>query len=298
MPILFCSIECFIFKSMRDMEHLRFDEAIPESELKEADRIAFGFHINAFDYPHPHEHLDYWEFTVMTDGEVENRINGKSVLCPKNTLFYATTEDIHSLHKRGTQKPRYINISVRASRLYPLLESIAPGLKDRFIKGDHFHKVSDQFVLDIESIVHCANALSSTRLETNDIAEAAALLAIQRIYLDMIQMPENKSSFSRAVNELSLEPSFLLYSVADLCERLNYSRVQLNRLFKKDFGCTPHEYLVKTKLRYASSLLINSSISISEIASKVGFSNLSQFNANFKREFGTTPGSYRKNPHR
>ena len=298
MPVLFCSIECLIVLGMKEIEHLKFSEAIPDSEQSEAERISFGFHINAFDYPSVHEHLDYWEFTIMTNGCVENRINGKSVLCPKNTLFYATTKDIHSLHKAGDENPRYINISARTSKLYPMLDAVSPVFKDALLQGNHFHKVSDQFVMDIESIIHCANARFSARVETNDIAEAAVLLAIQRLYLDMIQMPENKSSFMRAVNELALDPSFLLFSVADLCEKLNYSRVQLNRLFKRDFDCTPHEYLIKTKLRYASSLLVNSEISISEIASKVGFSNLSQFNSNFKREFGMTPGFYRKKPRR
>ena len=279
---------------METLEHLCLKQGIPDSEIDEEDLISFGFHINTFDYPRLHEHLDFWEFTIVTDGTLENRLNGKKYICPKNTLFYATTKDVHSLHKIGEANPRYINITARESALLPILNAISPNLKEKLIKGEHCYKVSEQFVLDISSIIHCANTRSSTALETNEIACAAALLAIQRLYLNMIKMPPNRSSFERTVNELSLDPSFLLFSVSDLCEKLNYSRVQLNRLFKKNFDMTPHDFLIKTKLRYASSLLINSGISISEIASKVGFSNLSQFNADFKKEFGMTPGAYRK----
>ncbi len=280
---------------MKDVTYLKFNDAILAPEKKDEERINCGFHINTFDYPLHHGHKDYWEFTIITNGTVENRLNGKSYICPKNTLFYATTEDTHSLYKVGEENPRYINVMMRTSKLYPLLDAISPSFKNSLLKGEHFFKVSSQFVMDIESIIHCANTRASARVETNDISESAALLAIQHIYFDITKMPENKTSFMQTINELVLDPSFLLFTVADLCEKLNYSRVHLNRLFKKDFDCTTHEYLVKTKLRYASGLLTNSEMSINEIALKVGFSTPSQFNIDFKKEFNVTPGSYRRN---
>lgn len=279
---------------MKEAVYLKFNDAILAPEKKDESRIYCGFHINTFDYPYFHGHQDYWEFTVVTNGSIENRLNGKSYICSENTLFYATTEDLHSLHKVGEENARYINIIIRTSKLYPLLDAISPTFKSALLTGNHFRKVSSQFVMDIESIIHCANVRVSARVETNDISESAALLALQHIYFDIIKMPENKSSFMQAINELALDPSFLQFTVADLCEKLNYSRIHLNRLFKKDFGCTPHDYLIRTKLRYASSLLINSEMSINAIALKVGFSNTSQFNADFKKEFKATPGSYRK----
>ena len=279
---------------MKEPTYIKFNGAIPSSEKKDEKRIFCGFHINTFDYPDFHGHEDYWEFTIVISGTLENRLNGKSHICPANTLFYATTEDVHSLHKVGQENLRYINVMMKTSKLYPLLDAISPTFKDALMKGDHFRKVSSQFAMDIESIIHCANVRVSARLETNGISESAVLLILQHIHFDIIKMPENKSSFTKAINELSLDPSFLQLSVADLCEKLNYSRIHLNRLFRKNFGCTPHDYLVKTKLHYASSLLLNSEMSVNEIALKIGFSNSSQFNADFKKEFGMTPGSYRK----
>ncbi len=281
---------------MRDAVYLKFSGAILAPEKKDESHIYCAFHINTFDYPLFHGHQDYWEFTVVTNGTIENRLNGKSYLCPKNTLFYATDKDLHSLHKVGEESPRYINVMVKISKLYPLLDAISPTLRDSMVKGNHFRKVSSQFVMDIESIIHCANVRASARVETNDISESAALLAIQHIYFDITKTPESKSSFVQAINELALDASFLSYTVADLCEKLSYSRIHLNRLFKKDFGCTPHDYLLKTKLHYASSLLLNSEMSINEIALKVGFSNPSQFNVDFKKEFNATPGAYRRSP--
>ena len=53
------------------------------------------------------------------------------------------------------------------------------------------------------------------------------------------------------------------------------------------------EYLNDYRLTIAAQLLSTSDISILEIASAVGFDNLSYFNRLFKRKFHDTPGHYR-----
>ena len=75
---------------------------------------------------------------------------------------------------------------------------------------------------------------------------------------------------------------------------LNYSKAQLNRIFKEHFNLSPHEYLQEYKFRYAQNLLVFSDEKIIDIASKIGYKNLSQFNVIFKRKFNVTPGEYRK----
>ena len=47
-------------------------------------------------------------------------------------------------------------------------------------------------------------------------------------------------------------------------------------------------------MKQAAFLLTNSDISISEVASSVGFANYSFFYSLFKKEFGMTPGKYRE----
>lgn len=106
--------------------------------------------------------------------------------------------------------------------------------------------------------------------------------------------PGNYPTFYSVEPALSLKPEFLLYTIDDLCRDLHYSRVQLYRLFKTNYNITPHEYLLSHKLSYANSLLFSTDLSTMDIASKVGFSNLSQFNVDFKKEFGLTPGQCRK----
>ena len=87
---------------------------------------------------------------------------------------------------------------------------------------------------------------------------------------------------------------FLSYKIPDLCAKLNYSKSQLNRVFQKRYGVSPHEYLIDYKFRYARNLLSHSKMKVIDIATQVGYKNLSQFNVIFKKKFGVTPSEYRK----
>ncbi len=66
------------------------------------------------------------------------------------------------------------------------------------------------------------------------------------------------------------------------------------RLFSKIVGVTPHQYLVRSRLRRAARLLADGERSITEIAFEVGFGDLSNFVRTFHRAAGVSPRSFRK----
>lgn len=279
---------------LEDMEIISFADPIPFADRDRLDEICFGYHINTFDFPSLHKHRDFWEFTIVTEGELINRLNGKNYRCSSGTMFIATTEDTHSLHKVGLGKLRYINLVAREKELLQIINAISPRLKDQMVNGKHFFSLPDSIAVAVESTIHRANLIYGYRKGYNDLICSAVLLILQYIFYKNIDAEEEKPSFVNKVYALSLQKEFLSYHVSDLCEELNYSRVQLNRLFQKYFQKTPHEYLIQRKLNYALNLLTNSTMSTSEIALRVGFLNLSQFNIDFKKQYGVTPGQYRK----
>jgi AraC family transcriptional regulator len=66
------------------------------------------------------------------------------------------------------------------------------------------------------------------------------------------------------------------------------------RLFSKVLGVTPHQYLVRARLRRAARLLAEGERSITEIAFAVGFGDLSNFVRTFHRAAGVSPGAFRR----
>ena len=84
------------------------------------------------------------------------------------------------------------------------------------------------------------------------------------------------------------------FSASHISKTFNYSEKYLGRLFKKKTGFTIKEYINRRRLRMAQRMLQNTNTPIIDIASKVGYNNVSYFNRTFKNAFSVSPSQYRK----
>jgi AraC family transcriptional regulator len=66
------------------------------------------------------------------------------------------------------------------------------------------------------------------------------------------------------------------------------------RLFARVLGVTPHQYLVRSRLRRAARLLADDALPVTEIALEVGFGDLSNFVRTFHRAAGVSPRRFRQ----
>lgn len=82
-------------------------------------------------------------------------------------------------------------------------------------------------------------------------------------------------------------------SVADAAKLAAMSEPQFMKTFKRVAGMTLVSYLNHVRLANGSRLLRETSLTIAEIASTVGFSDQSYFDKRFKRAFGQTPKEFR-----
>lgn len=99
------------------------------------------------------------------------------------------------------------------------------------------------------------------------------------------------NKFIASINE-HLSDSDL--SVEDIGEEMCLSRVQLYRKVKALTGKSPVEIIREERLRRGHQLLADSSLTISEIAYRVGFSSPSYFAKCYKDMFGKSPTSNQK----
>jgi AraC-like DNA-binding protein len=66
------------------------------------------------------------------------------------------------------------------------------------------------------------------------------------------------------------------------------------RMFAKVLGVTPHQYLLRSRLRHAARLLADDARSITDVALDVGFGDISNFVRTFHRAAGVSPRSFRR----
>ena len=83
-------------------------------------------------------------------------------------------------------------------------------------------------------------------------------------------------------------------STAEVARRIGYSPSHFNHLFKTYTRTTPHSYFQSLRLSEARKLLVKTSLGISEIAERLSFCNAGKLSRLFKREYGVTPGQFRK----
>ncbi len=83
-------------------------------------------------------------------------------------------------------------------------------------------------------------------------------------------------------------------SLDEIAAQAHLSIYHFSRSFKKAFGYTPHEYLIKVRLNAACFYLVSSSCPVKEIAAKCGFTTDSSFCTCFRKNIGCTPAEYRQ----
>ncbi len=85
------------------------------------------------------------------------------------------------------------------------------------------------------------------------------------------------------------------WNIEKMTELANLSRAQLMRLFKQQTGISPHAFVNLIRLRQAAVLLRQTADSVLSVALNVGFQSETHFGKAFKKQYGISPGQYRKN---
>lgn len=80
-----------------------------------------------------------------------------------------------------------------------------------------------------------------------------------------------------------------------IAEEFHFCSDYLDRLFRKEIGCSVSKYILNERLEMASELLLKTDMSISRIAITVGFNKTSHFSALFRKKNKMSPIEYRKN---
>jgi len=85
----------------------------------------------------------------------------------------------------------------------------------------------------------------------------------------------------------------LSISLPDIAEAANLNTNYASTLFKREFGSTLGDFLLRTRLAHAQRLLATTDKTVGDVAISCGFGSIARFHAAFKEKMGQSPRAYR-----
>ena len=83
-------------------------------------------------------------------------------------------------------------------------------------------------------------------------------------------------------------------TTAELAERAHLSVPQFERRFRRAFGTSPHQYLLRIRIENAAGLLAETDHTVSEIAQICGFYDHAHFSRSFRKQMNASPTAHRQ----
>jgi AraC family transcriptional regulator len=99
---------------------------------------------------------------------------------------------------------------------------------------------------------------------------------------------------SRRIEAYLRENYMRKLSIAKMAAVLGVSGGHFLTSFRESFGQTPHQFLLMLRLSAAEDMLVNTDISLAEIADRTGFSSQSHMTTALKKCRTITPGELRR----
>ncbi|MEP6492061.1 MAG: AraC family transcriptional regulator [bacterium] len=94
----------------------------------------------------------------------------------------------------------------------------------------------------------------------------------------------------RSIERSAVEP----WTLEQLARDAGHSLFHYLRTFRRITGVTPHQFILRARLRVAAMRLATEDSKVIDIAFGVGFEDVSNFNRSFRLEFGVAPMEYRR----
>lgn len=276
--------------------HREITPLAPEDSFLVFDRVK-----DDFDFP-IHFHPEY-ELNFISNGKGVRRIVGDSMEeIDDIELVLVGPNLVHGweLHHCNNKEIHEITIQFHddlfGSKM--LSRRIFKPIKDMFDRSNYGIVFSKKISLELNERIKAISKIDSIDyfMELISILQDLANSRNQKLlstFSSQNRLFENSDKLKR-VYEYIQENFNHKITLSEISEIINVSPVSFNRFIKKRTGKTFIEYTNDTRISYATRWLIETDLSISEIAFKCGFNNIANFNRVFKKVKDCTPSEFRE----
>lgn len=241
-----------------------------------------------------HAHEEY-SFGVTMQGRQDFFSGGEFHKSSPGHVIQFNPGEVHDGCSGGEEPLSYVMVYIHPNDLEPLIAD-ATGIAH-----------AGRFQIN-ETLMHDTllrqHILELTRLITNKVGsrieqEHALYKIATRVSQRAGQVEPH--SISRKIDGLLLQARDYIHSHAsndltleDVSNASNLSKYHFLRLFRRQFGITPHQYVLNCRIN-AARIDLDAGESLNDVTFRYGFADLSHFNRRFRRIYGMTPRQYQQN---
>ncbi|RAK06694.1 AraC-like DNA-binding protein [Halanaerobium saccharolyticum] len=258
-----------------------------------------------FNMEQRHYHNQF-EIYYLLKGERNYFINQRSYHVKKGDLVLINKNILHKTSTIDQENPEHERILIQFDQNF--FSSLAPEMEAAelfkiFKKKENVLSLNPEQQLWLEEELF---KLTAENKKTNTpenklyikMMIVEILIFIKRISLKSasknLDYPDQKhKNISKIAAYISQNYQKSL-TLSELASKFNYSSAYLSRAFKEVTGFNFVEYKNNIRIKEASKLLQQSNLSVTEIATEVGFNNITHFGRIFKEFTDLSPLEYRK----
>lgn len=266
-----------------------------------------------------HRH-DYFELLLVLQGEVIQQIEGQDYLYRAGTCCLINRNIMHAERFIGSAEICFIGLSLdftksllndqafllfeqeHSLRENPVLKFMQANLADEITKEYQDLFPSHGNTSSAEELTELVDALLNIMIKPT----SGATYRIKGVLCELLDYLQNEfyatpvRLSSSADNLLFLRIRRLLEDTdgrlprAELAATLHYNGSYLNEIVQRHTGMCLFDYGMTFCFAKAEHLLLESDLSVSEIAVQLKFSNRTHFYTLFREKYGMTPQEWRK----
>lgn len=222
------------------------------------------------------ERIDFFELTIVLNGELVYTINGQKLVLKKNDIMFLTPG---TLRVRQAQEDyvRYVSFNFF---LFPdvnlPLETVMQNAVSETIKK----------ILSLITQEYVSTYFHSKEKYTN------LLNCILFELLDKFAVKSNNDHVHNMIKYIESNITKKL-TLQGLSQEIGLTKEYTAYIFKKNKGCTVTEYINERKMLLAKDLITYENMSLSELSSHLGYDNYTYFSRLFRRHFKISPSELR-----
>lgn len=209
-------------------------------------------------------------------------INSKRYIVDQGDIFIINADQPHAIGENTNPEHDYIVVSLSQKLIEKYLEPDNLQFENIVESKTLSAKLKNWF----EVLIHSEKELHRSFDTENFIMSLADFQkAENQIETENINIQRIRHLLDRDLN--------VNHSLESLAEKAFLSPFHFSRLFRKQTGLAPHQYLLDNRLRQARELL-EQNFSIIDIAIECGFYDASHFIRHFTKYYGVSPLTYQK----